>query len=471
MDISLIKITDWLRNNVFTSYIIIQAVILLLISIISYFISGAFKKDGLKDKVSKIFKYLRFISRDNLNRVIVELVWPIIGAALIWLYILFAVSLEYHYQFLMSVGHLINAWIIIKIFSSFMKSKIFTRFLSVFVWIIAALKIMNVYDKIVNYLSQITFSIGDYTVSLTTIIKSVIIISILIYIADKISDLLDRKINNVESMTPAARILTRKFSRIFLMIIAGLIGLSTLGIDLTAFAFIGGTLGVGLGFGLQKVVSNFVSGIIILADKSVKPGDVIEINENYGYINSLGTRFVSLITRGGKEFLIPNEDFITQTVVNWSYSDRMVRIDVPIGISYNSDLRGVIKLIQDSIKDIDRIMQDPEPKCIVKEFGESSIDLIFRFWISDPDHGVANVKSEVLLLIWDVFKENDIEIPYPQRDLHIIKEKDVYGEKEDNNDRNEENKVNINKEENKNREKNKVNNDISKSRNIEEANN
>ncbi|MFW6377255.1 MAG: mechanosensitive ion channel family protein, partial [bacterium] len=213
--------------------------------------------------------------------------------------------------------------------------------------------------------------------------------------------------------------LIKKFVRIIMMIVAGLLGLNSLGLDLTAFAFLGGVLGVGLGFGLQKVVSNFVSGIIILADKSIKPGDVIEINDNYGYINSLDTRFVSLITRGGKEFLIPNEDFITQTVINWSYSDKMVRIDVPIGISYDSDLRNVLDLIHESLNNISRINNHPEPKCIVEGFGDSSIDLNIRFWISDPDQGVANIRSEVLLRLWDIFKENNIIIPYPQRDLHL----------------------------------------------------
>jgi len=418
LQLSLTDIVDWLYKNIFTTQYILQTIILLFIGIISYFISGSFQKNGLKDKISKLVGYIKFISKENLNRELVNSIWPIIGAALIWLYVLLAINLKFPYQFLMAVGHLLNAWVVIKIISSFIQSDFMSRFIAFFVWIITALKIIGVYNELVSYLNEIVFSSGDYTISVLTIINGIIIISILIYIADKLSDILELRINKLESLTPAAKILIRKFVRILLMIIAGLIGLSSLGIDLTAFAFLGGTIGVGLGFGLQKVVSNFVSGVIILMDRSVKPGDVIEINDNYGYINSLGTRFVSLITRGGKEYLIPNEDFITQTVINWSYSDRLVRIDVTIGISYNSDLREVITLLEDSIKNIERINEDPEPKCIVEEFGESSINLIFRFWISDPDQGIANIKSDVLLKIWDVSKENNIEIPYPQRDLH-----------------------------------------------------
>jgi len=420
LEINIADAIDWLKNNILTLQYIIQLIILLFVTIISYFISGSFQKNGLKEKISKLVGYIKFISKENLNRELANSIWPIIGTALIWLYVLLAINLMFPYQFLMAVGHLLNAWIVIKIVSSFIQSDFMSRFISFFVWVIAALKIIGVYNDLVSYLDDIIFSSGDYTISILTIINGIIIISILIYISEKLGVILELRINKLESLTPAAKILIRKFVRILLMVIAGLIGLSSLGINLTAFAFLGGALGVGLGFGLQKVVSNFVSGVIILMDKSVKPGDVIEINNNYGYINSLGTRFVSLITRGGKEYLIPNEDFITQTVINWSYSDRLVRIDVTIGISYKSDLREVITLLEDSIKDINRINKDPEPKCIVEEFGESSINLIFRFWISDPDQGIANIKSDVLLKIWDVFKENNIEIPYPQRDLHII---------------------------------------------------
>ncbi len=445
LEINVADMLDWLKNNILTLQYIIQLIILLFVTIISYFISGSFQENGLKDKISKLLGYIKFISKENLNRELANSIWPIIGTALIWLYVLLAINLMFPYQFLMAVGHLLNAWIVIKIVSSFIQSDFMSRFISFFVWIIAALKILGVYNDLVNYLDEIIFSSGDYIISVMTIINGIIIISILIYIADKLSDILELRINKLESLTPAAKILIRKFVRILLMVIAGLIGMSSLGINLTAFAFLGGTLGVGLGFGLQKVVSNFVSGVIILMDRSVKPGDVIEINNNYGYINSLETRFVSLITRGGKEYLIPNEDFITQTVINWSYSDRLVRIDVKIGISYNSELREVISLIQDSIKYIERINKEPEPRCIVEEFGESSINLICRFWISDPDQGIANIKSDVLLRIWDVFKENNIEIPYPQRDLYIKSDHHQKNSREfgqENNDQ-ENNQVNI----------------------------
>jgi small-conductance mechanosensitive channel len=199
------------------------------------------------------------------------------------------------------------------------------------------------------------------------------------------------------------------------------IALSTIGLDLSSFAILGGAIGVGIGFGLQKVVSNLVSGLILLIDRSIKPGDVIEIEGTYGWINSLRARYASVITRDGKEHLIPNEDLITNRVINWSFSDRNVRVRVPVGISYDANPRDAIKLCLDSANASARTLQNPEPKCLVTGFGENSIDLELRFWIDDPSNGVGNIRSEVLLGIWDRFKENGVNIPFPQRDVRIIK--------------------------------------------------
>jgi small-conductance mechanosensitive channel len=180
-----------------------------------------------------------------------------------------------------------------------------------------------------------------------------------------------------------------------------------------------GAIGVGIGFGLQKMVSNFVSGVTILLDKSIKPGDVIAVGETYGRVHSLGARYVSIIARDGREFLIPNEDLVTQQVENWTYSSEHIRLKVPIGISYRSDPRKAIALCLEAAVEIERVLEQPQPTCLVRGFGESAIDLELRFWIKDPMNGVANVKSEILLQVWDRFQKHGIEIPFAQRDLHI----------------------------------------------------
>jgi small-conductance mechanosensitive channel len=176
---------------------------------------------------------------------------------------------------------------------------------------------------------------------------------------------------------------------------------------------------LGLGFGLQKIVSNLVCGFILLTDRSVKPGDVIEIGSTYGWINNLNARYVSVITRDGTEHLIPNEDLVTQKVVNWSFTNNLVRVRTPIGISYNSDPHKAIEIIKDVVLKQARILKDPAANVLVTGFGDSSVDLEVRCWIADPVNGVGNIRSALLLAVWDAFKENGIEIPYPQRDLHI----------------------------------------------------
>ncbi|MEJ6950496.1 mechanosensitive ion channel family protein [Natronospora cellulosivora (SeqCode)] len=419
MEIEIVEILNWFKENLFTIYHLIQVSILIIIAIISYHVSGRFRNHLFIEKLLKFLKYIKIISKENIVKEINKLLWPIVAILIVWFYILLALNLNWPFQIVMIVGHILNAWVIIKIISSFIKNIFVSRFIAIIIWIIAVLKILEIYDSIIQVLDTIELSTGAYNISALNLINTLIIFSILAFLADKIASFLETRVNKIRTLTPSARVLFKKFIRIILMTIVGLIALSNLGIDLTAFAFLGGTLGVGLGFGLQKVVSNFVSGIIIILDKSVKPGDIIEINDTYGYINSLDTRFVSLVTRSGKEYLIPNEDFITQTVVNWSYSDKKVRIDVPIGISYESDPSKVIDLIEEAVKDINRINKDIPPRCLVEEFADSSIDLVLRFWISDPQNGVANVKSDVMLKIWDVLKENNISIPYPQRDLHL----------------------------------------------------
>ncbi|MCK5099860.1 MAG: mechanosensitive ion channel, partial [Desulfobacteraceae bacterium] len=220
-------------------------------------------------------------------------------------------------------------------------------------------------------------------------------------------------------LTGSTAVLLVKTARVTIYTIIILVALNSTGIELTTLTVFGGALGVGIGFGLQKVVSNFISGIILLLDKSIKPGDVIEIDDVYGYISKLQSRYVSVVIRDGSEHLIPNEDLITQKVINWSFSDTKIRIKVPIGISYDSDPHHVMELIMSSIKGMTRILSDPEPACLLRGFGDSSVDLELRFWIKDPENGVENIKSEVLLNVWDTFKDNNIVIPFPQRDVHL----------------------------------------------------
>ncbi len=216
-----------------------------------------------------------------------------------------------------------------------------------------------------------------------------------------------------------ASLMLSKTINITMIVVVTMLALNSVGIDLTALAVFSGAVGVGVGFGLQKVVANFISGLILLYDKSIKPGDVVEVADVYGVVNEMGGRCVSVVTRDAKEFLIPNEDLITHQVVNWSYSSRRLRIKVPVGVSYDADPHACIRIIVDAVKGAPRVMTVPPPVCLLRGFGDNSVDLEARFWIQDPQNGVANITSVVLLKIWDAMKENGIEIPFPQRDVHL----------------------------------------------------
>jgi small-conductance mechanosensitive channel len=213
-------------------------------------------------------------------------------------------------------------------------------------------------------------------------------------------------------------VLLGKITRISLMVFAVLIGMQLLDLNLTALTVLSGAIGVGIGFGLQKVVSNFISGIIILMDESIKPGDTITLGDTFGWIRELRARFVSVVTRDGREYLIPNEDFITTQVVNWSFSNNYVRLDVPFGVSYDSDPHEVIRLAKKAAAAVDRVdaVYQP-PVCWMTEFGDSSINFLLRFWIDDPQRGLTNIRGTVLLALWDTFKAHGIKIPFPHREV------------------------------------------------------
>jgi small-conductance mechanosensitive channel len=328
-------------------------------------------------------------------------------------------QLKYPVLILYFVGILIVTRVLIKIIKFVFLSEFWGKVFAIIIWTIVLLILFNLLEPMSTLLDQVGFKIGKIHITALSIFKAFLVCSVLLVLGNYLSKLLEQKLDSIPELTGSTAVLLVKTAKVSIYSIIILVALHSAGIELTTLAVFGGALGVGLGFGLQKVVSNFISGIILLLDKSIKPGDVIEIGDVYGYISKLQSRYVSVVIRDGSEHLIPNEDLITQKVVNWSFSNTKIRLDVPIGISYDSDPHNVIKLVLSSIEDIARILPDPEPQCLLKGFGDSSVDLELRFWITDPENGVENIKSEVLLNVWDIFKENNIAIPFPQRDVHL----------------------------------------------------
>ena len=284
--------------------------------------------------------------------------------------------------------------------------------------------VLSIFDQLgptIKILSgpQFTFALGEFSLSLYQVLATALLLAVLLSLAAFASRLTERQLRDADWVTPAGRVLLHKSLRITLFVLAILIAIGSVGIDLTALAVIGGAVGFGIGFGLQKVFSNLISGLILLLDKSIKPGDVITVENTYGWVNKLGARYVSIITRDGIEHLIPNETLITQPVSSWTHSDSNTRLRIPIGVHYGTDLELAIRLGVEAAQSQPRVLADPAPRCLVKGFGESAIDLEIRFWIKDADSGVSNIKSAVILETWRLYREHGIKIPYPQRDLHI----------------------------------------------------
>ncbi len=323
-----------------------------------------------------------------------------------------------HSYFLGVAASLASAWVVIALVAGLIRNQFVYRLVSVSAWTIAALSILGLLQPAMNALDSVGVFVGGLRITPLLVIKATVLLLLALWAANAASDFLERRVRHSADLTPSIQVLISKVIRLVLITFAILAVLSTVGIDFSALAFFSGAVGVGLGFGLQKIVSNLVSGIILLADKSIKPGDVITVGESFGWVGSMGARYTSVVTRDGREFLIPNEDFVTQRVINWSYSNDEVRLDVDFGVSYAADPHKVIALALRAVTEIPRILPNPKPVCHLTGFGNSSVDFILRFWIRDPVDGVTNVRGLVLLALWDTFKREGIEIPFPQRDLN-----------------------------------------------------
>ena len=328
---------------------------------------------------------------------------------------------------LMTTGvNLLAAWIVIRLLSRLIRNDFWSRLIAILAFGVATLNIVGLLEPTIVYLDQVGFRLADTRVSMLDILKGAVALGVLLWLALTASRLLEQRVQGARSLTPSLRVLTSKLLRFSLIALALVVALTSVGIDLTAFAVFAGALGVGIGFGLQKPISNLISGLILLFDRSIKPGDVVELTDpadrsahQFGWVTALNARYVSLTTRDGTEWLVPNEDLITRRVINWSYTNNRLRLLTPIGVSFDCDVRLAMQLAEEAARETPRVLSIPAPACRLMGFGDSSVNLEVRFWIEDPTNGVTNVRSQVLLAMWEKFREHGIEIPFPQRDLHI----------------------------------------------------
>ncbi len=318
------------------------------------------------------------------------------------------------------IGQIAFIWYTIAILTSLISNSFARTAVSYVGWTWGTLSVLNLSGPIQTLLDSAAISLGETRISIWLIIQAFLTLVILFVGARFVSTTGADRIRKNKDISPSLQVLIIKFTQVVLYSAVFIIGLRTVGFDLTGLAFLSGAIGVGLGFGLQKVVSNLVSGVIILLDKSIKPGDVISLGDTFGWIESFGARYVSVVTRDGREYLIPNEDLITGQVVNWSHSNNFVRLDLLFGTSYEDDPILVRELAIKAALTVNRVLKDRTPVCHIIKFGDSSIDYMLRFWITDPAAGLTNIKGDVYLALWQTFAEHKVTIPFPRNEVRIL---------------------------------------------------
>jgi small-conductance mechanosensitive channel len=293
-------------------------------------------------------------------------------------------------------------------------------------WLAFAADYLGWLDPLISVLDSIGIVSGKTRVTLWSVLKLLFTLTLFVVVAVWISRLIDKRLKKLHTLAPSTRIGLAKFSNAFLIGLSILVGLNTAGVDLTALTVLTGAIGLGLGFGLQSIASNFVSGFVLLMDRSIKPGDVISLSgqsgtstENFGWVQELRGRYVVVRDRDGIEMLVPNQQLISNAVINWSYTDPRIRLKLPIRVSYQDDPELALKILLQACEGQRRVLRDPPPVSRLMQFGDHGIELELRFWISDPQEGVNNVRSEVNRTIWALFKENNITIPVAQREIHV----------------------------------------------------
>lgn len=311
------------------------------------------------------------------------------------------------------------AWIVIRLLTIVIPNKSIARAVAITVWCITLLHIVGLLAPIIGYLDGLSLTFGDVRITAYRVIKGLLVAGLCLQVASMVSRFTGKRIKSAGDLSPTLQVLFVKIINILLYTVAVLFALSSVGIDLTSLTIFSSAVGVGIGFGLKTIFSNYVSGMLLLLDNSIKPGDTIEIGGVLGTVRRMHGRYASLKTRDGREFLVPNEEMIVNQVVNWTHSDKVVRLAIPVSIAYRSSTREAARVLEMAPEGVDRVLKTPKPIARLVELGDSSIKMELWIWIADAEAGIKNVKSDVLFRICDLFEENGIEFPFPQRDVHI----------------------------------------------------
>jgi len=419
------RVFEWLAiepSNLNTWWQALAAIVIVLVT----WMSSRYVTKHIHSQLSKSEKKLKHISLNALQR----LYAPLFAL----LFFLIAQTVFIHFELahkILDIALPLSMALAVIRLSIYVLHKVFpkTPFLTtwenafvILVWSTFALHILGWLPDVLLIIDNVAIKFGDTKISLLNVIKVLGSVLLFILLALWFSNVIEKKLAKTQNLAGYLKIGIAKTIRVFALIIAFLVALDVIGFDLTTLTVLGGALGVGIGFGLQRIASNFISGFILLFDRSIRPNDVISIGDSFGWVKELRARYVVIRDRNGVERLIPNENLITTEVINWSYTDKNIRVKVPIQISYENDPEEAMALLVEAAKETDRVLAVPCPVARLMNFGDNGINLELRAWISDPQNGVNSVRSDVNLSIWKKFKKHNITIPFPQRDVHVIQD-------------------------------------------------
>lgn len=414
-----VEITEWLMTNIFVLASLYQIAAIAATLVLALLARRSFRR--LLNRLSGERSQGGIVQR--LIRTVAAISMPVCWAVGLAISSAVLDAMGLPFSILRLVSSLLNAFIVIRLATIFIPSAYWSAVFAWIAWSVAALNSVGLLDPAIGMMRATGITIGDVDITLWTIVKGAMVTAVLIWIASILSELIQKRLEGVKSLNAALRLLITKITKILLILIAVVVGLTAVGVDLTAFAVFSGAIGIGVGLGLQRSIANLVASFSLLADSSLKPGDVIEVETaqgpTYGVVQKMTTRYVSVRTRDGTEVLLPNEVLISSPVTNWSYSDKAIRRKLPIGVAYDTDIEHAMALCLEAAAECERVLKSPKPACLLKGFGDNSVDLELRIWLDDPEEGVSNIGSQVMLRVWHKFREHQIEIPFPQRDLHL----------------------------------------------------
>jgi len=414
------RIQTWVSQHLLTQAALVQALLVLVVCLAAWAVTrvlrlgakGAAPQTGWRadQRIEPMLRELRHCA------------WTGVCGALLLLCDAAARSFHLPHKVLSIAVSVALAWVLAHIAGTLIRSRFLGRLVAWAVWLMALLHAVGVEAQALEFLDDLGFTMGKSHVSLLLILKGVALFVVLMQAARMLSSMTDDKLQNAQGLSPSAQVLFAKGASFVLYALAITITLSTIGVDLTSLTVFSGAVGVGVGFGLQKIFSNLVSGVILLLDKSLKPGDVIEMGGVQGRIAQINARYSAIETLDGKAYLIPNENLIGNEVINLSYSDSRLLIRAEVGVAYAGDPRVAMGLMEQAAAKTARVLPEPAPLARIDSFADSSVNLSVGFWIEDPHNGIANVRGNVLLAIWDAFNENGVSIPFPQREVRLLKD-------------------------------------------------